>query len=96
MGPSQSILVYAPGVNIDSLAPGGGPPVPMTGSSMAAPYVAGLAALLLEVNPELRHDVKKLRTMIVDTALQSVAGQNGEMNRAVSRGWAIIKAQSER
>ena len=47
--------IVAPGVNIRSSAPGG-KYVLHTGTSMAAPHVSGVAALVLSANPKLNTD----------------------------------------
>lgn len=47
--------LVAPGVDVISAKPGGGYQV-MDGSSMAAPHVAGLAALLMEAKPDKSAD----------------------------------------
>ncbi len=49
------IDVAAPGVDILSLKPGGGTTI-KSGTSMACPHVAGLAALLFSYSPELTED----------------------------------------
>jgi len=59
------IEVAAPGVNIGSTAPNQGQSF-MDGTSMAAPHVAGVAALVFSVNPTLTG--AEVRQIIMDTA----------------------------
>ncbi len=57
--------ISAPGVKIQSAFPGGGY-VEMSGTSMAAPHVAGVAALLLQANPNL--SVDQLEQIVINSA----------------------------
>lgn len=57
--------VSAPGVNVRSSLPGGSYGE-TSGTSMAAPHVAGLAALMLQADPSL--SVDQIETLIKDTA----------------------------
>ena len=55
------IDVCAPGVDITSTSSGGGYAIKF-GTSLAAPHVAGLAGLMLAVNPGLYNDdIEQLR-----------------------------------
>ncbi len=61
------VSVSAPGVNILSLKAGSNQYVSMNGTSMASPHVAGLAALILSLNPGLSiEDVRLLIQNNVD------------------------------
>jgi subtilisin family serine protease len=60
----RTVHVAAPGVNVYSLAPGGGFAT-MSGTSMACPHVAGAAALLWSKNPTW--DFKKVKETLLNT-----------------------------
>ncbi len=57
--------ISAPGVGILSAVPGGGHNR-LSGTSMAAPYVAGLAALVKEMSPQA--DVWSIRSRVIQSA----------------------------
>ncbi|WP_240415538.1 S8 family serine peptidase [Paenibacillus periandrae] len=59
------LKVVAPGVNIYSTVPGGAYDM-KSGTSMATPYVTGLAAMLKAANPMLNAD--QIQTIIINTA----------------------------
>jgi subtilisin len=76
--PIQPNLV-APGVNVISAKPGGGVQA-MSGTSMATPHVAGLAALLVEHRPNAT--VHEIETAI----LESCKPLHGEKKERYGRG----------
>jgi len=64
--------VAAPGVGVRSSAAGGGYGS-SSGTSMASPHVAGLAALMLSANPLLRGEVDHVEEILFRTAEPKVA-----------------------
>ncbi|HWH01390.1 MAG TPA: S8 family serine peptidase, partial [Pilimelia sp.] len=59
--------LLAPGAEVLSALPGGGYG-PQDGTSMAAPHVAGVAALMWSANPALIGDVARTRRLLTQTA----------------------------
>jgi subtilisin family serine protease len=87
--------ILAPGVNVLSAWPGGGYNS-TSGTSMAAPHVAGVVALIWSANPKLRGDVDATEKILIETAqpyngTRTGCGGNGSLPDPES-GYGIIDA----
>lgn len=78
----QEVDVFAPGVNIYSTLPGGNKYGNASGTSMAAPVVAGLSALILEYFPDLSAEQLKYvieKSVTPETEKVKLPGTDDEM-----------------
>ncbi len=88
--------VSAPGVNICSSTPGDSYGF-SSGTSMSAPHVAGLVALLISAQPCLRGRVDAIEQYITDTAVprtstQTCGGVPGSEVPNNTYGWGAVRA----
>ena len=85
----------APGVSVRSSIPGGGYGS-MSGTSMAAPHVAGVVALLLSAQPSLRGQTDLIKAIVSRTAdpmsYATCGGAPGGLPNN-GYGWGIVNAQ---
>ena len=89
VGNSGAVQVDAPGVSVYSTVPNSGYSY-LSGTSMASPFVAGVAALTLSANPDLTST--ELRQVLTQSSTGSVSGSDGV--GSVDAGRAIPLALS--
>ncbi|MEM9366124.1 MAG: S8 family peptidase [Planctomycetota bacterium] len=94
VGSSNSIQVDAPGVGVYSTYTGGRYGS-LSGTSMAAPHVAGVAALALSANPNLAPD--ELRSLIVSGTIGLAGGSDaiGQVSAATTVAMAAASFRVE-
>jgi len=80
--------VLAPGVAINSTVPGGY--LPLQGTSMAAPHVAGACALIKQAHPDWGPE--KVKAALMNTAV-SLDNRRGEPYRAFEQGAGRIQIE---
>ena len=73
----KTVVIYADGWNVPSSVPGGGS-LRMSGTSMATPQVANLAAKLFALEPDLT--AAEARRLILDGATPSEDGKRALLN----------------
>jgi uncharacterized repeat protein (TIGR01451 family) len=88
--------ISAPGVSVRSSIPGGGYGS-MSGTSMAGPHVAGLVALLISAQPNIRGQVEQIEWAIEQTAVGHTTneGCGGDLPDEIPNntyGWGRIDA----
>jgi subtilisin family serine protease len=88
--------ISAPGTSIRSSLPGGGYGL-LSGTSMAGPHVAGLAALLFSAQPDLVGQVEQVERLITSSAvpidtLDECGGIPGDVYPNNISGWGRIDA----
>ncbi|HEV7707192.1 MAG TPA: S8 family serine peptidase [Asanoa sp.] len=91
-GPDKPDLV-APGVDVVSALPGGRYGA-LSGTSMAAPHVAGVVALLWSANPALVGDVARTREILLRTAAPVKVGDVGPCTPAQATGAGLVDAEA--
>lgn len=87
--------VAAPGVAVPSAWPDGSVEL-LNGTSMAAPHVAGLAALLWSANPTLIGDLPATKTILTSSAMPIPTAECGLGGAAVPNnvyGWGRVNAR---
>lgn len=92
----KAVDVFAPGVNIYSSVPGGNTYRNLSGTSMASPVVAGLAALILEYYPQFNG--QQVKAIIENSAVPfedlvtNPQTQERERLTALSRTGGVVNA----
>ncbi len=87
----KTVVIYADGFHVDSYIPGGRR-VKFSGTSMASPAVANLAAKLFAIDPTLTPE--KVRALILDGADSSEDGRRKLMNE--KRSVELVRLNKER
>ena len=91
--PGPWVDVAAPGTQVRSLSTDGGTGAPQDGTSFAAPYVAGLVALVRQRHPGLR--AAEVVERIVATARRPAGGRDDAVGAGVVDPVAALTAEPE-
>ncbi len=89
----QAVDVAAPGYNIYSTVPGGSYAT-LSGTSMAAPHVSGLAAIIKSEHPEFSSD-DVLNMIVQGKVMKSIAGKSTGSNMIINVARALGAGASE-
>ncbi len=86
----SGLSLTAPGVQIYTLDGGNLPPHQLDGTSLATPFVSGVAALILSLDPSLTN--QQLWYILNETAVPNGGGYNSQYGWGVVNAWNAINA----